>query len=430
MTEQAPPAPATDLPPGTPAPGVDPDPLAVPQTVPVPPHDLTATLCGGLEECWRQVRLKRSLPSAPDTAQQALGVVVHAALEVAARKCMGEEPMIASRRVDKRAMRKIVDELLARRVCQPQHHEVALEHLAQLTPVDFTHTWGVEVPFELTLDDGVPTRLAGKIDRVDLIHERGELRQVVAYDYKIGKAKERDYLRRCAQTAVYLPALRAEWPDERVRIVLRYVYLRFGEEVTVDWSRELEAWARGHLASVAALWHRGYDRAVTGAHCGKCSVQGGCPEGTAYLQRALKRTKTLDAWHDHEALAGEFREVTQQVSALKSYRKRLADTLMALLDPATGKLTAGKWAAKRRHRQKTVYEPGCLGPVARALALDQAQAGHQGVDLELLVRRTCAVRTGKIREAVSDAPTAKAVLERYQGLDRSEWVVVEKARTL
>lgn len=266
--------------------------------VPTPPPRLSPSGAGTFEQCprrWRHRYVDR-LPDPPGEAALA-GSFAHRVLELLMQRSPEERTQEQARLIAREEWpeTEIGSDYAALGYDDDQGRRFrwkawqAIEGLWKLEDPATVEVEATERDVEADLG-GVPFR--GIVDRLEM-----EGDGLVVTDYKSGKAPSPRFRRgRLDQVLLYAAAVEAETARMPVRARLLYLGQRtIGVDVT---RQEIE----GVTAKLAATWdgintacERDEFEPRPGPLCGWCPYAGGCPEGSAEIERRAGRSSEVAA---------------------------------------------------------------------------------------------------------------------------------------
>jgi RecB family exonuclease len=241
-------------------------------------------------------------------------------------------------------------------------------------PVDFGHAYSTEQQVEYRVPGRIGLKVGGKIDRVDLYHDKsGAVETVVIVDYKTDRALWSDEkLASSPQPATYLGWARREWPKAR-SVLFELDLVRLNKKQRIAWTPEYEAAAFSRIVATQNLMATGYDKPTVGEHCRFCPYRDGdeayaaCHAYVALVERSKKR-KTHEGGLVSLQLSELLREYYASNELFKVHKQRRSDLKAAI---------EAKLGAKR------TYRAGLYTGTLSATTVDPSYADVIGVLLDI-----------------------------------------------
>jgi len=331
--------------------------------------------------CGRQARLNSEKGQGPPGAPALIGTLVHRVLEIAA-ECGGK--------VGPSTFLRILG-------AEGPGYEIGAAAgliLADMEPIDFTHTVGTEVRFKEHLKYGF--RYRGIIDRID----QRTPTKIRITDYKSGACKTRAELEGAAQTLVYLSWAVDEYGTEDVTMIYHYVSAGISIKIGYD-----EAKVEAGLARAAELYN-GFladpdPQPTMGDSCAWCSHKAGC----SIVKAQLEGVAYPDPWDGlgMPDLVALRQQVAGDAKMLESARKGIDQTILAQLnkDEVESWAPAGSpYSVKITSRSSKKVLSSALTPISSAL----------GLPLLELVEKSCAISAPKLTKLVKGNVAAEGAL--------------------
>jgi CRISPR/Cas system-associated exonuclease Cas4 (RecB family) len=132
---------------------------------------------------------------------------------------------------------------------------------------------GLEQSFGIHLSN---ISFAGKIDRIDLISEKNGVKEVRIIDYKTGKVKEEGDIKKDLQLPLY--AIAAEKTLGVKVVEAKYVFIEYGEEVSVDISEARRSKAEREVEEAVGGIIKNNFKATPGFLCRYCDYKDICED--------------------------------------------------------------------------------------------------------------------------------------------------------
>lgn len=268
------------------------------------------------------------------------------------------------------------------------------------------HAIATEEPFTLNCHGVV---VGGILDRVDS-GASSALRCVTVTDYKsYAEPKSSSDLRYDPACAVYLAAAKERWPEHHVRAA--YHYLSRDVIATVDWTPQLDQWARAvvrdHDAAVKRLKQTvGTSKpwpTKTGKHCSTCSFRFTCKGYERWIKSHGR--PDLDKPEDLTQTVERFVEAAEAKKVWEERKSDLGALLEGYLRGKSEVFAAGYRVQFAKRRNPKFGDPEWVF---------QKVAELTGVPAETVRSRIADVNKTKLSEFLSELPIDKERLKQIE----------------
>lgn len=366
----------------------------------------------------------RYVDGVPDPAghEARVGTLVHGALERACRARIGV-PAPGSPAELPELLELLGEEAPGVDHVDEEDLKAAKDLLEQLAPFDL-QAGGVILEVEGSF--GVKVGRHAKTGEAivfggfeDLVRRRAD-GVIEGVDWKSGQGQSRADAEVDPQVGLYLADLHERFPGEEV--VLTLVYLAAGFSVTVEWSEEIEAMARGQALASYLAWERGrFPARVNPPHCRNCFARDLCGPYREWLEEL----EVYDPEGPVKASALPFPELLRQrhnfadvANAAEKRRRDLDKELQRRLENVDAKTidVDGEWKVGLRSRRSGKLD----------VALLPELSAHLGIDPYEVLRKAGAVSATGVKKLVKDDDAAKRLVERYRDPKSSTHVEVRR----
>lgn len=372
----------------------------------------------------------RYVDGVPDPAgpEGRVGTLVHGALERACRTRIGVAAPAPAQLEE--LVEGLGEEVPGVAGVTEDDLKAAKGMLEQLAPFDVAGggtILSVEDPFDVKVGRD-PRRGTGTRRDVtfggfmDVIRRRPD-GVIEVVDWKTGQGQSRADAEVDPQVGLYLADAHARYPEDEV--VCTLAYLSGGFSVSVEWTAEIEAMAKGRAWASYLAWERGrFPARVDPARCRSCFARDLCG---AYREW-LDELEVYDEEGPVKASALPFPELLRQrhrmsdvASSAEKRRRDLDSELRYRLEKVEAKTldVGGEWKVGLRSRRSGKFDVALIPDLAAALGMDPYD----------VLRKAGSVSAAGVKKLVKDNDEAKQLAERYRDPKSSIYVEVKQVKT-